>query len=31
MILAGGGDGRAHRIVTFEDASDAPQPGDRIT
>jgi glutaminyl-tRNA synthetase len=30
MILAGGGDGRSHRIVTFDEGADAPQPGDRI-
>jgi glutaminyl-tRNA synthetase len=31
MILAGGGGGRPHRIVTFDDGPDAPQPGDKIT
>jgi glutaminyl-tRNA synthetase len=31
MILAGGGGDRPHRIVTFDDVSDAPQPGDKIT
>jgi methionyl-tRNA synthetase len=31
MILAGGGGGRPHRIVTFADGPDAPQPGDKIT
>jgi glutaminyl-tRNA synthetase len=30
MILAGGGDGRPHRIVTFDDGADAPRPGDKI-
>ncbi len=30
MILAGGGGDRPHRIVTFADGSDAPQPGDKI-
>jgi methionine--tRNA ligase beta chain len=31
MILAGGGGDRPHRIVTFADGPDAPQPGDKIT
>jgi glutaminyl-tRNA synthetase len=31
MILAGGGGDRPHRIVTFDDGPEAPQPGDRIT
>jgi len=31
MILAGGGGDRPHRIVTFDDGPDAPQPGDKIT
>jgi methionine--tRNA ligase beta chain len=31
MILAGGGDGRPHRIVTFDDGPDAPKPGDKIS
>jgi methionine--tRNA ligase beta chain len=31
MILAAGGDGRPHRIATFGDAADDPQPGDKIT
>jgi glutaminyl-tRNA synthetase len=30
MILAAGGGDRAHRIVTFDDGADAPQPGDKI-
>jgi hypothetical protein len=30
MILAGGGADRPHRIVTFDDGPDAPQPGDKI-
>jgi hypothetical protein len=31
MILAGGGGDRPHRITTFADGDDAPQPGDKIT
>jgi methionyl-tRNA synthetase len=31
MILAGGGGDRPHRIITFDDVPDAPQPGDKIT
>ena len=31
MILAGGGGDRPHKIVTFADGPDAPQPGDKIT
>jgi glutaminyl-tRNA synthetase len=31
MILAAGGGDRPHRIVTFDDVSDAPHPGDKIT
>jgi glutaminyl-tRNA synthetase len=30
MILAAGGGDRPHRIVTFDDAADAPQAGDKI-
>ncbi|MEO5767119.1 MAG: hypothetical protein ABIS92_02105 [Polyangia bacterium] len=30
MILAAGGGERPHRIATFADAADAPQPGDKI-
>jgi methionyl-tRNA synthetase len=30
MILAAGGGDRPHRIVTFDDVTDAPQPGDKI-
>jgi methionyl-tRNA synthetase len=30
MILAAGGGDRPHRIVTFDDATDAPHPGDKI-
>ena len=31
MILAAGGGDRPHRIATFGDADDDPQPGDKIT
>jgi len=31
MVLAGGAEGAAHKIVTFADAEDAPKPGDKIT
>ena len=31
MILAAGGTGRPHRIATFGDGPDDPQPGDKIT
>jgi glutaminyl-tRNA synthetase len=31
MILAAGGGDRPHRIATFEDGGDAPQPGDKIS
>jgi glutaminyl-tRNA synthetase len=30
MILAAGGGDRPHRVVTFDDADGAPQPGDKI-
>jgi glutaminyl-tRNA synthetase len=31
MILAAGGEGRPHRIVTFDDAADGARPGDKIS
>jgi tRNA-binding EMAP/Myf-like protein len=30
MVLAAGGDDRPHRVATFDDAPDAPKPGDKI-
>jgi glutaminyl-tRNA synthetase len=30
MVLAAGGGDRPHRVATFDDAPDAPQPGDKI-
>jgi glutaminyl-tRNA synthetase len=30
MVLAAGGDDRPHRVATFDDAPDAPRPGDKI-
>jgi glutaminyl-tRNA synthetase len=30
MVLAAGGDDRPHRVVTFDDAADAPRAGDKI-
>jgi glutaminyl-tRNA synthetase len=31
MILAAGGEGRGHRVVTFADGPGAPEPGDKVT
>jgi methionyl-tRNA synthetase len=31
MVLAAGGGKRPHRVATFDEGSEAPQPGDKIS
>jgi glutaminyl-tRNA synthetase len=31
MILAGGGEGRPHLVLTFDDVTGAPEPGDKVS